>query len=136
MLKLLISAVAAIWKLRRPLNAGAGKALQAIKKTFNSTKRGCIEHCPPPKPSITIGQKIEKQLAKRGWTKDSVDDAVSNPQKTIPTRDVRHLPDGRINDEPATAFFSKEGGYVVRNDLSGDIVQVSNRLDPNWKAPF
>jgi hypothetical protein len=25
--------------------------------------------------------------------------------------------------------------YVVRNDVTGHIVQVSNRLNPHWKTP-
>jgi RHS repeat-associated protein len=44
-------------------------------------------------------------------------------------------PIGRMND-PATAYYSREGGYVVRNDRTGDIVQVSDRNDPDWVAPW
>jgi hypothetical protein len=29
-----------------------------------------------------------------------------------------------------------EGGYVVRNDRTGDIVQVSDRTDLGWRAPW
>lgn len=39
-------------------------------------------------------------------------------------------------DDPATAYYSGRGGYVVRNNRTGDIVQVSNRTDPGWKAPW
>jgi hypothetical protein len=32
-------------------------------------------------------------------------------------------------------FFSEVDGYVIRNDNTGDIVEMSNRNDPLWKAP-
>lgn len=39
-------------------------------------------------------------------------------------------------DDPATAYIDAAGNYVVRNDVTGDIVQVSDRFDPNWISPF
>lgn len=39
-------------------------------------------------------------------------------------------------DDPATGYISKRGGYVVRNELTGDIVQVSNRYNSGWMAPW
>jgi hypothetical protein len=32
----------------------------------------------------------------------------------------------------ATAYFDGDGSYVVRDDVTGDLVQTSNRNDPNW----
>lgn len=85
---------------------------------------------------VQIGTKIEKQMGKRGWTRDSVEDLINNPARTVRTRDTRHLPGGGRNDAPATAYINRGGGYVVRNDETGDIVQVSNLNDPNWKSPW
>jgi filamentous hemagglutinin len=39
-------------------------------------------------------------------------------------------------NDPATAYYGRRGGYVVRNNRTGDIVQVSNRTDPGWGAPW
>lgn len=86
--------------------------------------------------ATTIGAKTAGQLAGRGWSRSSIDDAISNPTRTVATRDTQHLPGGGRNNDPATAYYSRDGGYVVRNDRSGDIVQVSNRNDPNWRAPW
>jgi hypothetical protein len=80
--------------------------------------------------------KIEKQLEKRGWTKESVQDTITNYHQTKQTRDTRYLPDGSKMDDPATAYINQDGSYVVRNDRTGDIVQISNRNDPNWQSPF
>lgn len=80
--------------------------------------------------------KINKQLPKRGWTADDVRELIENPGRTVPTRDTRYLPDGTRANAPATAYIDKDGNYVVQNDETGDIVQVSDRNDPGWKAPF
>ncbi len=59
-----------------------------------------------------------------------------DPARRIPWRDTRHLPGGGLMDDPATGYISKRGGYVVRNELTGDIVQVSNRYNSGWMAPW
>jgi hypothetical protein len=85
---------------------------------------------------VQYGTKIEKQLGKRGWTHGSVEDLINNPSRTVATRDTRHLPGGGRNDAPASAYINRSGGYAVRNDETGDLVQVSNLNDPNWKSPW
>ncbi len=85
---------------------------------------------------IWIGSKIQRQMGKRGWTDSEVEDTITNPARTVPTRDTRHLPGGGRMDDPATAYMRSDGSYVVRNDKTGDVVQVSNRNDPNWKSPW
>jgi filamentous hemagglutinin len=83
-----------------------------------------------------FGGKIKKQLEKRGWSREDVQSTIDKPDHTIPTRDTRYLGSGDRLDDPATAYIDKDGNYVVRNDRTGDIVQLSNRNDPNWKSPF
>ncbi len=85
---------------------------------------------------ISIGAKIEKQLRKRGWTQEEVETTVSRPYRTVKTRDTRHLPNGTRMNDPATAYVNKDGSYVVRNDRTGDIVQISDKGKPGWKSPF
>lgn len=87
-------------------------------------------------PGTTYGAKIEGQLEKRGWTKKLVESTIDDPVRTVATRDTRHLPGGGRLDEPATAYYSRRGGYVVRSDQSGDIVQLSDRTDSSWRAPW
>lgn len=85
---------------------------------------------------IEFEPKIEKQLGKRGWTKESIKDTIQNPSRTVDTRDIRHLPDGTKLNDPATAYINSDGSYVVRNSMTMQIVQVSDRNNPNWKSPF
>ncbi len=81
-------------------------------------------------------KKIEKQMGKRGWDKDSVNSTIDNPQKIVSTRDTRWNSDGTRRDEPATAYIREDGHYVVRNDNDGTIVQISNLNKADWKSPF
>lgn len=87
-------------------------------------------------PGTNFGSKIQGQLPNRGWTQRLAQSAIDRPARTVATRDTRHLAGGGRMDDPATAFYGQRGGYVVRNTRSGDIVQVSDRTNPNWKAPW
>ena len=87
-------------------------------------------------PTHQVGRKIQKQMAKRGWTTADIEDTLRNPARTVCTRDMRYLPNGTSMNDPATAYLRQDGHYVVRNDRTGDIVQISNRNDPTWETPF
>lgn len=39
-------------------------------------------------------------------------------------------------NDPATAYIDESGHYVVINDRTNDVVQISNRNDPDWRAPW
>ena len=84
---------------------------------------------------VTWGSKIDKQLGKRGWDAAGVHDIVNNPDRVMGATDQRHRPDGTTQDEPATAYLDSDGNYVVVNDRTGEVVQVSDKNDPNWKIP-
>ncbi|MFA5502708.1 MAG: colicin E5-related ribonuclease, partial [Sulfurovaceae bacterium] len=90
-----------------------------------------------PRVVIVIEPKIIGQMASRGWTDESIKAVVSNPAKKVITQDIRFNPatGTRLND-PATGYIAKDGSYVVRNDRTGQIVQVSNKNKPNWKTPW
>lgn len=85
---------------------------------------------------LTFGSHITDNLAKRGWSEDSVRDLVRKPSRTVSTRDTRHLPGGGRMNDPATAYIDESGHYVVINDRTNDVVQISNRNDPDWRAPW
>lgn len=87
--------------------------------------------------SITIEPKIANQMGKRGWTESAIQSVIDKPEKTIVTKDTRFdATSGSRLDDPATGYIAKDGSYVVRNDRTGAIVQVSNKNDPNWVAPW
>lgn len=85
---------------------------------------------------INVGRKIEVQMTKRGWTGDDIKKTISNPSRIAYTSDRRWNSDGTRKLEPATAYIDRTGNYVVRNNVTGDIVQISDRNNPQWKSPF
>jgi RHS repeat-associated protein len=71
---------------------------------------------------LSLGQKIQKQSGKRGWSDEKIKDTVKAPARTEASKDTRHNQDGTRNNEPATIYYAKDGGYVVVNDRTGDVV--------------
>ena len=41
-------------------------------------------------------------------------------------------PDGLGRDDPASVYGTKDGGHVVINDVTGEVVHISDKNDPNW----
>ena len=116
-----------------------GKAASAVPKVMKALPKVCKAAKTTPKllgPGTQFGAKIEGQLAKRGWTKDLVQSTIDKPTRTVPWSDTRHLRGGGRLNAPATAYYGQRGGYVVRNNRTGDIIQVSDRTDPGWEAPW
>lgn len=67
-------------------------------------------------------------MGKWGWTESSIQSVIDKPVKTVVTKDTRFdtVSGSRLND-PAAGYIAKDGSYVVRNDRTGAIVQVSNK---------
>jgi RHS repeat-associated protein len=87
------------------------------------------------KISFTLGDHIGPNMEKKGWTVEKIESTLNNPSKTRNVMDTRHLSNGTRLNEPATAYINEDGSYVVRNNQTGDIVQISNRNNPNFKQP-
>jgi hypothetical protein len=84
-----------------------------------------------------IEPKLQSQMRTRGWTQSDINNVLDKPVKILQTRDMRHNPliNGK-NNQPATVYYATDGHYVVRNDITGEIIQVSKRGDNNWIDPF
>lgn len=74
---------------------------------------------------ISIPKKIVDQMSKRGWTDDLLKSTRNN---SFTTREALNKATGN----KATAYFNKDGSYIVIDDITNDIIQISNRFDPNW----
>ncbi len=77
---------------------------------------------------LTYDEHILDNMAARGWTEESIDATVANPAET---HDVWDLTGG--GREPATAYENSAGAYVVVNDETNAVVQISDANDPDWK---
>jgi RHS repeat-associated protein len=98
-----------------PIGA-AGKILSVGEEIFAEGATSFFSYITP---------KISQQMFRRGWTSNLIHEVVNNP---FTTRVARN----RATENLATAFFTKEGFYVVKDNLTNEIIQISNRLDPNW----
>lgn len=71
-------------------------------------------------------EKLTSQMSQRGWNESLIKQAVDSPYIT---RASRNLATGNT----ATAYYMKDGGYIVVDDVTKEIVQISDKFDPNWK---
>lgn len=78
--------------------------------------------------SLAYPTKITTQMSKRGWTPALVEQTMRNPAQTYPVWDYTSG-----TKQAATAYARADGSYVVVNDSTHDVVQVSDRGDPDWK---
>ncbi|MBU9694306.1 colicin E5-related ribonuclease [Burkholderia multivorans] len=82
---------------------------------------------------VIIDSKIGGQLEARGWTQQEVQAIVSGVPVGVTTdnRSAAKTPDGLPRSDSASVYGSKSG-YVVVNDRTGEVVQVSGKNDPGW----
>jgi len=71
-----------------------------------------------------ISSKISGQMAKRGWTNKLIKDTI--------LKNVGRKAFNKATGNAATAYFTSSGAYVVIDNITKQIVQISNRFDPNW----
>ena len=69
--------------------------------------------------------KLANQMAQRGWTQEMVMGVVVSPYVTCQSIN-------NATGNPATAYYDEDGNYVVIDDYTKEVVQVSNRNDSNW----
>jgi hypothetical protein len=91
----------------------------------NSTKADPV---PGADDDVKIDGKIKGQLGNRGWTEQDVQDAANGPPAgtTTDNRSPNKTADGKGRRDSATVYGDK-GGYVVVNDRTREVVQVSDR---------
>jgi len=66
---------------------------------------------------------------KRGWTPTTIDKTIQRPVETAMSVDY-------ATNDPATVYYRADGHLVVRNDITGEVIQFSNTNDPDWIDPF
>ena len=66
-------------------------------------------------------------MGKRLWSKSDIEYAIRNPYKKWKSVDNFDW-----KNDPATAFFISDNQYVVVNNITWDVVQVSDKNDLWW----
>lgn len=73
-------------------------------------------------------QKIMSQMNSRGWTEDLIRNTVDTPY-TIRTSV------NKATGNPATVFYTQQGSYVIVDDVTKAIVQISDNINPSTWVP-
>ena len=73
-------------------------------------------------------QKLMNQMNSRGWTEDLIRNTVDNPY-TIRTSV------NKATGNAATVFYTQQGSYVIVDDVTKAIVQISDNINPSTWAP-
>ncbi|EAD2557294.1 transposase [Listeria monocytogenes] len=75
--------------------------------------------------SVKSTKKVNNQMKKRGWSEESVKSVVDHPHTT--RKSVN-----KATGNDATVFYDKDGSYVIIDDKTKEIVQISDKFDKNW----
>ncbi|MFM2462363.1 colicin E5-related ribonuclease [Paraburkholderia sp. RL17-368-BIF-A] len=110
----------------------SGNSGDSTKSANNDTTKGGVNSA-TNKGGIIIDGKIGGQLGARGWTQQEVQAVVDEGPvgTTMDNRSAGKTPDGLPRNDSASVYGSKSG-YVVVNDRTGEVVQVSGKNDPGW----
>ncbi len=79
-------------------------------------------------PGFSISEKIAGQMGPRGWSHELLQETIDNPAATHSVWDFT----GGTR-QAATAYARSDGSYVVLNDETRAIVQVSDINKVGWK---
>ncbi|MBK23095.1 MAG: hypothetical protein CME70_03730 [Halobacteriovorax sp.] len=128
-----------VWALRAGKGGKATKAFSTLvtsARKLGMSKKFKYGDFTRFKPSSINPVKVGKQMKRRGWTNSSIGETINKPHQKFKTRDVRHNSNGARMNDPATGYVNRDGSYIVRNDRTGDIVQLSDRSAPSeWLYP-
>ena len=78
--------------------------------------------------STKSAQKLMNQMNSRGWTEDLIRNTVDNPY-TIRTSV------NKATGNSATVFYTQQGSYVIVDDVTKAIVQISDNINPSTWVP-
>jgi hypothetical protein len=73
-------------------------------------------------------QKLSNQMTQRGWNESTVRNTVSSPHTT-------RISTNKATGNSATVYYNKSGGYVIIDDVTEAVVQVSDNINPSTWIP-
>lgn len=102
------------------------EVIDAAKKTDNFKKSNSNATKIKFYSKTKSHNKLKNQIKARGWSIESITETVNNP---FQTRESINKSTGNL----ATVFYNEDGSYVIIDNITDEIVQISDRFDPNWK---
>ncbi|KMN61415.1 hypothetical protein VK95_23235 [Leclercia sp. LK8] len=103
------------------------------KKDADSNRDKAKEENKGKPTDFTTDDKIKGQMGERGWTEQDIKDVIAKGPKGISSdqRRPKTTQDGLGRDDPATVY-GEPGKYVVINDRTREVTQVSDKIKPGW----
>ncbi|QHQ15802.1 hypothetical protein GMW39_07895 [Pectobacterium parmentieri] len=122
-----------IMESRKKAEGGKNKAEQD-KKSADQKLKDEQEKNKGKVPELKFDDKIRDQLGTRGWTEKDVRDTVSKGVKgrAEDKRSPKKTPPDFLGRNDPASVYGESGKYVVVNDRTGEVVQVSDKNDPEW----
>ncbi|MBC1571797.1 transposase [Listeria sp. FSL L7-1426] len=106
-----------------------GKKFKVSKALLNRRKKAREGHIKSDNikfgSSVKSTKKVNNQMKKRGWSEESVKSVVDHPHTTRKSGN-------KATGNDATVFYDKDGSYVIIDDKTKEIVQISDKFDKNW----
>ncbi|EAG9432584.1 transposase [Listeria monocytogenes] len=106
-----------------------GKKFKIPKAWLNRRKKAREGHIKSDNikfgSSVKSTKKVNNQMKKRGWSEESVKSVVDYPHTTRKSGN-------KATGNDATVFYDKDGSYVIIDDKTKEIVQISDKFDKNW----
>ncbi|EAF6702037.1 transposase [Listeria monocytogenes] len=106
-----------------------GKKFKIPKAWLNRRKKAREGHIKSDNikfgSSVKSTKKVNNQMKKRGWSEESVKSVVDHPHTTRKSGN-------KATGNDATVFYDKDGSYVIIDDKTNEIVQISDKFDKNW----
>lgn len=68
----------------------------------------------------------KNQVSKRGWTTESIADAINNPVKVGESVN-------KYTGNSVTLYYVDDIHYVAVDDVTGKVIQVANLTESTWK---
>ncbi len=106
----------------------AGKHVDKVEDAINGVtieRKLLSDEIKFESPTKSYG-KVQNQIKNRGWTQESIKNTVDNP---FQTRNAIN----RATGNGATAYYDIDGDYVIIDNVTKEIVQISDKFDPEWK---
>lgn len=67
-------------------------------------------------------------MEQRGWTENDIRSTVDNPFTTRTSTN-------KATGNPATVFYTERGAYVIIDDVTNAVVQISDNINPSTWIP-
>ncbi|HEY3985128.1 colicin-like bacteriocin tRNase domain-containing protein [Cedecea sp.] len=110
------------------------KQAEQGKKKAEDNRDKVKQNNKKPRTDFTTDGKIKEQMIDRGWTEKDIKDVVAKGPKgiSVDKRGPSKTPPDFLGRNDDATVYGEPGKYVVINDRTREVAQVSDKTDPDW----